>query len=367
MRAVAVIFAVALILAILLDAFETVVLPRRVSRRQRLALFVFIPAWRTFSGWMRRVPPGSRRENILSYFGPASTLMLLAAWAVGLILGFGLLYWGLGSHLIVPEGVPSLATDLYMSGTTFFTLGLGDVAPRTAPTRLATIAEAGIGFGFLALVISYLPVLYQAFSQREARITLLDAWAGSPPTAIELLRRLGASQHISALDPFLEKWEEWAGELLSSHIAYPNLCFFRSEHDNQSWLSALTTILDACAVVMAGMDGVRSRGAALTFAMARHAVVDLSQILNRPPYFPEADRLPLEDLARLRAILAEAGLRLTDGRPFEERLAELRAMYEPYANSLSSYLLMPLPAWIPPPGARDNWQRSRWKTVSRFH
>ena len=118
---------------------------------------------------------------------------------------------------------------------------------------------------------------------------------------------------------------------------------------------------------MAGMDGVRSRGAALTFAMARHAVVDLSQILNRPPYFPEADRLPLEDLARLRAILAEAGLRLTDGGPFDERLIELRAMYEPYANSLSVYLLMPLPAWISAPGARDNWQRSRWKTVTRFH
>jgi len=366
-RAVAVIFAVALIAAILLDAFETVVLPRRVSRRQRLALFVFIPAWRTFSGWMRRMPAGSRRENILSYFGPGSTLMLLAAWAVGMILGFGLLFWGLGSHLIVPEGAPNLGTDLYMSGTTFFTLGLGDVAPRTVLTRLATIAEAGIGFAFLALVISYLPVLYQAFSKREVRISLLDAWAGSPPAAVELLRRLGASQHISALDPFLEKWEEWAGELLNSHIAYPNLCFFRSEHDNQSWLAALTTILDACAVVMAGMDGVRSRGAALTFAMARHAVVDLSQILNRPPYFPEADRLPLEDLARLRAILAEAGLRLTDGGPFDERLIELRAMYEPYANSLSVYLLMPLPAWISAPGARDNWQRSRWKTVTRFH
>jgi hypothetical protein len=367
MRLVALVVALALILGVLLDAFETVVLPRRVSRRLRIALLIFIPAWRSFSAWMRRTPPGGRRENILSYFGPGSIILLLAGWAVGLVFGFGLFFWGLGSHLSAPEGTPTLMTDLYLSGTTFFTLGLGDVTPRPGPARLATIAEAGIGFGFLALVLSYLPVLYQAFSQRELRITLLDAWAGSPPTAVELLRRLGAYDHISALDPFLEKWEEWAADLLNSHIAYPNLCFFRSEHDNQSWLAALTTILDACALIMAGMDGVPSRGAALTFAMARHAVVDLSQILNRPPRFPDSDRLPPDDLARLREILAGADLRLTGGGPFEDRLAELRAMYEPYANSLASYLLMPLPAWIPPPGVRDNWQRSRWKTVSRFH
>jgi hypothetical protein len=367
LNGLALLCALLLIAGILWDAFETVVLPRRVSRRLRLALFAFVPAWRTYSALMRRIPPGSRRETYLSYFGPLSIIWLLALWAVGLIFGFGLLQWGLGSHVSSPDRVPTLATDLYLSGTTFFTLGLGDVVPRTIGARLVTIAEAGIGFGFLALIISYLPVLYQAFSQREVRITLLDAWAGSPPTAVEFLRRLGIYDHVSALDPFLEKWEEWAADLLDSHIAYPNLCYYRSEHDNQSWLAALTTVLDACAIIMAGIDGVRARTAGLTFAMARHAVVDLSQILNRTPLEPEVDRLPAEDLVRLREILAEARLRVNPDRAFEERLAELREMYESYVNALSGFLLMPLPGWIPPPGIKDNWQRSKWKTIAHFH
>jgi len=367
MRLLTLLFALCLITGILWDAFETVVLPRRVSRHLRLTRLAIAPAWRAYAALMRRIPPGGRRENYLSYFGPLSIIWLLALWAVGLMLGFGLLQWGLGSHVSSPDGVPNLATDLYLSGTTFFTLGLGDVVPRTMGARLVTIAEAGIGFGFLALIISYLPVLYQAFSQREVRITLLDAWAGSPPTAVEFLRRLGEHDHVSALDPFLEKWEEWAADLLDSHIAYPNLCFYRSEHDNQSWLGALTTVLDACAIIMAGIDGVRSRTAALTFAMARHAVVDLCQILNRTPTAPEVDRLPPEDVRRLRKILAEAHLDLHPGRGFEERLTELREMYEPYVNALSGSLLMPLPAWIPEPGVRDNWQRSKWKTIAHFH
>ncbi len=367
MRVAVGIIALALILIILLDAFETVVLPRRVSRRLRFGRFIFAPAWGLYSGWLRRMPPGSRRENYLSYFGPGSIIMMLAAWAVGLILGFGLLFWGMGPSLSSPGGTPTLATDLYMSGTTFFTLGIGDVTPQSAGARIATTLEGGIGLGFLALVISYLPVLYQTFSQREVRITLLDAWAGSPPNAVELLRRLGAYDHLSALDPFLEKWEEWSADLLDSHIAYPVLCYFRSEHDNQSWLASLTTILDACALIMAGVDGVRSRGAALTFAIARHAVVDLSQILNRPPRRPEPDRLPPADLARLREILAGVRLKFHDGQAFQERLVELREMYEPYVKSLSDFLLMPLPVWISESGLKDNWQRSKWKTPAQFH
>jgi hypothetical protein len=278
-----------------------------------------------------------------------------------LIVGFALMLWGLGSHLSTPTGPPTFGTDLYMSGTTFFTLGLGDVTPRDGAARGIAIAEAGIGFGFLALVISYLPVVYQAFSRRELRIALLDAWAGSPPAAVELLRRLAVNDHLAALDSLLRDWEVWAAQTLESHIAYPNLCFFRSQHDNQSWLSALTTILDACALVMVGLHGVPAHGAALTFAMSRHAVVDLIQILNREPRAPDVDRLPPADVARLREVLAAARIGLRQGREADEQLAQLRRMYEPYVNAISDYLLMPLPPWMPAPGLKDNWQKSRWK------
>jgi len=361
MRAVAVVAGLVIVFGILWDAFETVVLPRRITRRLRFVRIFFAPLWTAYAAVMRRLPPGGRRENYLGYFGPLSIILLLAAWAVGMIIGFAVMLWGLGSHLASADGVPTFGTNLYMSGTTFFTLGLGDVTPRGTASRAVVVAEAGIGFGFLALVLSYLPVLYQAFSRREVRITLLDAWAGSPPAAAELLRRLGAHDHMGVLASFLEEWETWAAETLESHIAYSALSFFRSQHDNQSWLAALTTILDACALMMVGLSDFPSRGASLTFANARHVVVDISQILNVPPRSPNVDRLPPADLARVREVLAEARLPLREGRDADEDLGRLRRMYEPYIHALSEYLLMPLPGWIAPPGQKDNWQKSRWK------
>src|SRR5438094_6822061 len=186
---------------------------------------------------------------------------------------------------------PDFATDLYMSGTTFFTLGLGDVSPGTPVARLVTVVEAGTGFGFLAIVISYLPVLYGAFSQREANISLLDARAGSPPSAGELLRRQGERQNAEALVQYLRDWETWSAQLMESHLSYPVLCYFRSQHNNQSWLAALTAVLYACALLIAYAQGALKSQAELTFAISRHAVVDLAQVMHIPPRPPRSDRL----------------------------------------------------------------------------
>src|SRR5207249_10659172 len=155
------------------------------------------------------------------------------------------------------------------------TLGYGDVVPTGAWGRSLAVAEAGIGFGFLAVVISYLPVLYQAFSRREITISLLDARAGSPPSAGELLRRLAHARSLAGVGPLLVEWERWSAELLESHLSFPVLSYYRSQHDNQSWVAALTTILDTSALLIAGVDGPDGHQARLTFAMARHAAVDL--------------------------------------------------------------------------------------------
>jgi len=258
----------------------------------------------------------------------------------------------------------NFGTDLYLSGTTFFTLGLGDVIPRTPFSRALTVIEAGMGFGFLALVIGYLPVLYQSFSRREVNITLLDARAGSPPTAAELLRRHNTAQGLDALQRLLHDFERWAAELLESHISYPVLAYFRSQHVNQSWLGALTTLLDASALVMVGIEGGGARQAQLTFAIARHAVVDLAQVFVTPPRSPAADRLSPAEFSKLRARLAAAGLQFSEGGAVEARLLELRRMYEPYVNSLADYLQVSIPAWMPALQARDNWQTSAWEKSS---
>lgn len=352
---------VALLLAILWDAFLTVLLPRRVSGGFSLARGVQAGLWGVWVVAARRIEARRPRENLLSPYAMLTMLVLFGVWAFGLILAFGLLQWSLGSQLMHGARMSSgLSTDLYMSGTTFFTLGLGDVSPVSFMARLLTVVEAGTGFGFLAMVLAYLPVLYQAFSRREARIVMLDEWAGSPPTPAVLLRRAADSGEPAAVTGLLRDWELGAAELLESHLSYSILAYYRSQHDNQSWLAALTTVLDTCTLVVAGIDGVPALQGRLTFAIARHAVVDLCQVLRCRPHDGGPSRLPAEDLLTLRALLAKAGLTLHEGAFVDHQIAELRAMYEPYVRALSEHLLMPLPGWLPPAKARANWETTAW-------
>ncbi len=285
---------------VLVDAFEAMLLPRRIAHQFRFARLFYIYSWTPWSFLARRMRPGKWRNAFLSSFGPLSVLLLICTWALGLIFGFALLQWSLGLEVRSQDGGAAFSDYLYFSGVTFFTLGFGDFTPVGAFGRFVTVAEGGIGFGFLAVVISYLPVLYQAFSRREVTIALLDARAGSPPTAAQLLIRLGQRHHFTMLDRFLEEWERWAAEVLESHVSFPVLSYYRSQHDNQSWLAALTAILDTATIVIAASKNVDPYQAELTFATARHTVVDLAQVYYVPPIKPAPARLSEDQLARLR-------------------------------------------------------------------
>ena len=356
---------IALILLVLWDGFETIVLPRLVTRRLRLARLFYRSTWRPWVAILTLLPSPKRRETYLGFYGPLSLLGLLAVWAVALVTGFALVHWAVHSQITLPGGESAnFWTDLYLSGTTFFTLGLGDVTPHGPWARFLTVVESGTGFAFLALVIGYLPTLYQAFSRREVNITLLDARAGSPPSATELLRRHARDHGPPSLVQLLRDWERWSAELLESHLSYPVLCYFRSQHDNENWLASLTTILDTCALVRVGVENVPPAQAQLTFAIARHAVVDLSQIFSTRPDRAAADRLPPQQLAEMRQLLAEAGCKLREGPEAEQQLTELRGMYEPYVQALARYLRFPLPGWLPPQRLRDNWQTSAWEKAA---
>lgn len=354
---------VVLIFVVLLDAFETVVLPRRVSRRLRLARLVLRPTWRLWSWPARRHwRSGERRESYLSFYGPFALMLLIGVWATALVGGFALVLWGLGAKLATTAGDAGFGTALYASGTTFFTLGLGDVLPHTAIGRVLVVLEAGMGFAFLALIISYMPVLYQAFSQREVNVSLLDARAGSPPSAAELLHRHVGEDFEPAVAQLLMEWERWSAELLESHLSYPILAYYRSQHEHESWLAGLTTILDVAALIIVGIDGAPTRPARLAFAMARHAAADLSHILATRPKAHYPGRLPPADLAQLRALLARAGVPLREGPEADKKLTRLRQMYEPFVSGLADRLLMPLPNWLPAPGVKDAWQITAWGT-----
>jgi hypothetical protein len=355
MRAFTLIIGIVCLFTVLLDAFQTIILPRRAAGRFRLTRIFYAVTWRPWVFFTRRLRNSRKRETAFSYYGPLSLIFLLVVWAVVMLLGFALIYYALGSPFNDLTRQSEFLSDLYVSGTTIFTLGLGDVTPHSASTRVLVILETGMGLGFLAVVMGYFPVLYSAFSRREVSISLLDARAGSPPTAAELMRRHSYQGAEQALSLLLVEWERWSAELMESHISYPLLCYFRSQHSNQSWISALTAILDTSALLIAGVRGHESRQAQLTFAMARHAMVDLTQILWLTPIKDAPDRLPLERYEQLYNMLCQSGVSVCRDGQSMKRLADMRLLYEGYAEALSVHLCMPLPPWIAEQHHKDNW------------
>jgi Ion channel len=351
---------IVVIFAILLDAFETIVLPRRVQRSFRLTAFFYRNTWIPWTWLARRIRKPSRRESFLGYFGPLSLIFLLAFWALGLIFGFACVQYGLGEHLQLGNEHITFGKVLYLSGETFFTLGYGDITPNNAVARALAVMEAGMGFAFLGVVIGYLPVVYSAFSSRETEISLLDARAGSPPSATEFLGRLGCCPDPEVLDGIFRDWERWCAELLSTHISYPVLVYFRSQHSNQSWLSALTVMLDVSSLVITGVDGIHNDQAKLTFAMARHAAVDLAQVINAKYNPHDPSRLSDAEFVQVRTHLAQHGVTLSAAPDADEKLGQLRVLYESYVHALGQRLVMPLPSWIATEHKKDNWQGGPW-------
>jgi hypothetical protein len=359
MRTVLLIVGILLILITLVDGFEAILLPRRVNHRFRYSRLYYRNAWRAWRGIALALFRGKWREAMLGIFGPLSLLGLFGSWIFCLVIGFALIQWSLDA--LVSTAQPNLLDRhivdyLYFSGTTYFTLGLGDVAPVSKIARAFTVIEVGLGFGFLAIIISYLPVLYQAFSKREAVISLLDARASSPPTAGEYIRRLRHEGVLDADDATLRQWEQWCGELLESHVSFPILGYYRSQHSNQSWVTALTMMLDACAILIVLLPNDESHQAQLTFAMGRHAAVDLGLVLGIKPVPPPSDRLDCLDAQKIHDLLDHVG-KISEIE-CEGRLRELRGMYEPFMQGIANHFVLTLPLIVAADHVADNWQRS---------
>ncbi len=347
------------------DAFEVMLLPRRVERRLRITTIYYRVAWATWTGLARRLPSGPR-EGMLSHFGALSMLGLFALWAVALITGFGTLEWALQGPPLAARANSPVFEQFYMSGVTFFTLGYGDVVPHTGPARLVAVIEAGTGIGFIAVVIGYLPVLYQLFSRREAHVIQLDGRAGSPPTAVAMLCRHAGLGGLGNLDDLLREWEVWGAELLESHLSYPMLSYYRSQHANQSWLAATAAVMDCCALILVGVKELPPLQARMTFTMARQVVVEMARSFQiEPSRFDGGDRLPTEAYARMEAAFAEAGLAWEGGADAQSTLLALRATYEPLIDGLARHLLLNLAGWVPDKDAADHSERGHRGLLAR--
>lgn len=351
MRYVAAVTGTAFVLATLIDAFEVVLLPRPVRHRLRLNHYFYLRSWAIWKKCASLWPAGRHRENFLGIYGPLSMGMLFSLWGVCLIVGFGLLQWALqGDH-----ESSSLGKEIIMSGDAFFTLGYGDIVLSGAFSRILLIFEAGTGFGFIAMTVGYLPVLYQHFSTRDVQIIEFAARAGTPPTATALLCWHAAKGDLQQLDDWLREWEHWTGDLIESHSMFPMLAFYRSQHDGHSWLATLAVVLDSCTLLIANAAVSRTLQAAATFSAARRVLDEISNSLDVAPVpWNSTQRLDPESFLKVNIVLKRV---LSDRHEDSEAarvMAQLRRAYEPLLGGLSAYLELPLPVWINP-NKEINW------------
>ncbi len=351
----------ALVVLMLAEIFVAYVLPRRVKRDPRIVRLVTSYSWRPWRAIASKLSPQTA-DTMLGIYGPLWMLLNLIVWVSLMMLGYACLQWAGGSHVgASTNGGVSFGNDFFFSAATMASSGTAGLSAHTAFARAVQVIDAGSGLAAIAIVIGYLPALYQAFSRREATVSQLDARAGSPPSAGRLMVRSTQRGGWPALNEHLASWEEWIAELMESHLSYPVLAYFRSQHLNQSWLATICTVLDACSFTIAAAPEGTVDEARFTYAIGRHAVGDLSYVFHANPIPPAGDRLPRADVEELLRQLTEVGVEpAATPETVMERLERMRASYEPYVNALSLRLELPLPPWLAPDSPNDNWRRTLW-------
>ena len=322
------------------DLFQTVVVPRPTPGWFRISRYLVRGSWRGLRA-IRNGRPGRSYDTLLGLFAPAATVALLGAWLITLIVGYGLLLFALRDEL---RPVPSdLGSTLYFAATSVLTLGFGDIVAVGAPARIIIITAAVSGLGAVALVVTFLFSLYGSYQRREIQVVALQAAAGAPPSAVALLETYAQLGLVGRLPDLFLEWEHWAVEVLDSHVAYPLLGFFRSSHDNLSWISALGTILDAASLVLTTIAGVSRGEAQLAKRLGTHLVEDIFNLGFRAGAPTSLDRSAF-DAACTR--LEEAGYALEARDDAWPAFEAARATYAPRLEAMATYWATPATSWL---------------------
>jgi hypothetical protein len=330
------------------DGFATIVLPRTVAPTKRPSGRFYNWSWQLWSTIGSTIRSEDRRLGFLAIYGPLSVMLLLVIWASLAVVAFAFIYWGCGSRFDENGLVVGFGTLLYTSGSTFLTLGLGDVTSPDSLGRMFMVFEAGTGFVFLGLIITYMPLLDQAYAVREVGGLLLQSRAGKPPSAVRLLGRYVGPDRSEILRANLREAERWTADVLQSHLSHPVLCFYRAQHYGQSWLVSLTTVMDTCALLIVGGEGIVREQARLTYRMGLLALADLTNALALKAPTLVDTRLNEADLQALRAALSSAGIGIKLGPAEWNELLRINHRYDVYLHALSRWLMITLPPWIPP-------------------
>ena len=342
MDAIAFALGVFLLALTLWDLFQTIVVPRPTPGWFRIGRYLVRGSWRVLRAVRGRA--GSPHDTVLGLFAPAATIALLATWLVSLIVGYGLILYAVRDEL---QPIPTdLGATLYFAATSVLTLGFGDIVAVGGVAR-AIVAVAAIGgLGVVALVVTFLFSLYGSYQRREMRVVMLQASAGAPPSAVAMLESYAQLGLIERLPDLFRDWQQWAAEVLDSHVAYPLLGYFRSSHDNLSWISALGTVLDASSLVLTTIEGLPRGDAKLFKRMGTHLVEDISNLgfhtgapsgLDRSDFEAACDRLEL------------AGYTIAPRDEAWPRLEAARATYSARLEEMASYWATPATQWLGDP------------------
>jgi hypothetical protein len=339
------IIGVLLNLAILMDVFLAVVVPRRappIGRFTRISGYLIPGLWRVWRAVGLRMGSPERREAFLGTFGSLVAILLLIAWVAGLILGYGLIFEALAAQIRpAPE---NLGTAVYFAGVSMLTLGFGEIVATGGVARLIALVAAASGLGLFALVITFLFTLYGSFQRREVAVVVLEAGAGAPPSGVNLLETYALLGILGDLPRVFADWQAWAAEVLDSHLAYPILAYFRSSHDNDSWISSLGAVMDAATLVMTTIEGGPYGWAKLSRAVGGHCLEDLA-IYFRLQVEPEVG-LERGEFDEARRRLEQAGFALRDAEESWANFARLRSEYAGRVNALARYWATPPAQWI---------------------
>jgi hypothetical protein len=334
----------AIIVMTLSDVFQSVVMPRAVGRRYRVSSYIWRVMWFLWprAAW-RLYPDSDRREEFLAVFAPFTLLFVTGFWVMLLVLGFGLLLWTMRGEIMPPN--QSFGTMLYFAGTSFLTIGFGDVVGRGGLPRLVTFMAGLAGLSFLSILTAFLFAVFGSFQQRETFVVTVAARAGAPPSGVNLLAIAGYSQTNEYLPLLMIDAQRWAAAVMESHLAYPQLAFFRSSHDDQSWVGTLGTLLDAATLIMTTIDGVSEGQARIFYNVGRHAARDLSNYFN-VGITQQNVGIERDEFEHACERLAAAGYALRDRDQAWMRFSGLRASYAPRLGRLAQYFEIPPLQWI---------------------
>lgn len=326
---------------VLWDVFQTIVVPRPTPGRFRITRYLIAPTWR----WWRALGARSRsdlgRDQFYGLYAPAAVIMLLVAWLLLLTVGYGLVLFAVRADLA--PAPPDLISSIYLGGNSILTLGSAGVVAVGPLGRLFTLLAAATGLGVVALAVTFLFSLYGSYQRREALVVMLQARAKAPPSAVTLLETYGRLGLVGDLPALFSEWERWSAEVLDSHVAYPILCYFRSSHDNASWISAIGAVLDAACLVLTTIREVPRGPAKLLTRVGGHLVEDVANYFRLQGDGVGVERAAFDDAY---SRLAAAGYDLEDANIAWRAFERVRATYAGRLEALAAFWATPAPIWL---------------------